>query len=329
MRKVFITLGVFIGIIILIVIGAVCYFRIPVHDYYKNSEKAFVIPGLNDGFIAQGLSYDEASDCFFITGYMNQKEASPVYVVNRTTGETVLKVQLADESSVPFVGHCGGLSVHGDYVYIAGGDDQCVYIYDRDEILNAQNDAYVTCLGAFSTKLTEDDAIGVAFTTVYDGQLIVGEFYRDPNYPTPDSHKMTTAGGDYQQALAAAYDFSDAPDAVFGLNSRPTAVYSLPDLAQGMCIRNGKMYISTSYAIAFSHIYVYDMDALSVGEFAEEFPLYYCDSQALVEDMKLPPMSEEIQIVDGKIYTMCESASNKYIFGKLTGAKWCFATELE
>ena len=39
-------------------------------------------------------------------------------------------------------------------------------------------------------------------------------------------------------------------------------------------------------------------------------------------------MSEEIVIVDGKLYTMCESATNKYIFGKFTSAKYCYATDI-
>ena len=39
-------------------------------------------------------------------------------------------------------------------------------------------------------------------------------------------------------------------------------------------------------------------------------------------------MSEEIVLVDGKTYVMCESASDKYKFGKFTGAKWCYATDL-
>ena len=34
-------------------------------------------------------------------------------------------------------------------------------------------------------------------------------------------------------------------------------------------------------------------------------------------------------MVDGKLYVMCESASNKYKFGKLIGGKWCYATNLE
>ena len=53
------------------------------------------------------------------------------------------------------------------------------------------------------------------------------------------------------------------------------------------------------------------------------------DSSVLKTDLKIAPMSEEIEIVDGKLYVMCESASNKYIFGKFTGGKWCYATDLD
>ena len=57
-------------------------------------------------------------------------------------------------------------------------------------------------------------------------------------------------------------------------------------------------------------------------------PRYVLDSSTQKGDIKLAPMSEEIVIVDGKLYTMCESATNKYIFGKFTSAKYCYATDI-
>lgn len=58
-----------------------------------------------------------------------------------------------------------------------------------------------------------------------------------------------------------------------------------------------------------------------------EIPLWYLDSNDLTKDVKLPPMSEEIVFVDGRIYVMNESACNKYLFGKLLRAKyiWSYA----
>ena len=46
-----------IALLVLLLIFAVlrCYFRLPVADYYAASQKSFMIPGTNDGFVAQGI----------------------------------------------------------------------------------------------------------------------------------------------------------------------------------------------------------------------------------------------------------------------------------
>ena len=72
-QKLLIALGI-AAIVIVVFFGAVIgYFRISVSEYYKASEKAFEIPGISDGFVAQGISYDAREDTFFLSGYMNDK----------------------------------------------------------------------------------------------------------------------------------------------------------------------------------------------------------------------------------------------------------------
>ena len=319
--------AVIIAALLLILMAAREYFRLPVLDYYHASEKAFRIPGLDEGFVPQGLSYDADTDLFFITGYRKDGSASPVYTVSRTDS-AVNRTLLMNTDGTPFTGHAGGISVHGDYVYIAGGEDKCVYVFSRGVLLSAPEDG-AQCLGSFETALPDGDGIDVAFTAVHNGKLYVGEFYREQNYPTAESHKLTTRVGDYNTALALAYEFSDDPDNRFGLAPTPCAAYSLPGLVQGMCFDGSSVYLSTSYGLAFSHIYVYDASALAPqGEIAD-VPLYAMDSASLTAALKLPPMSEEIEVLDGRLYTMCESASQKYLFGRLTGGVWCYATALE
>ena len=84
--------------------------------------------------------------------------------------------------------------------------------------------------------------------------------------------------------------------------------------------------------MAFSHLYEYDLSKSATGGkvtlMGAELPLYSLDNGSLTADYKIAPMSEEIVLVDGKTYVMCESASDKYKFGKFTGAKWCYATDL-
>ena len=66
----------------------------------------------------------------------------------------------------------------------------------------------------------------------------------------------------------------------------------------------------------------------SITVLGQTVPRYVMDSSTMRADIKLVPMAEEIVIVEGKLYTMCESATNRYIFGKFTSAKYCYATDI-
>ena len=329
--KLLIIFGSIFAFIGLVFLGAIGYFRFPVSNYYDESDMAFKIPGLGDDFVPQGMHYDEDTDGFFITGYMSDGSASPVYLVNKTSGKTLREIKLANEDGTPFVCHAGGIAIFDSYVYVAGCDSQSLYVFDYNEMLQAGKDATVKCIGEFSTAISEEDGIRADFVTVEGTRLIVGEFYDEGKYPTPDSHKFTTKGGDYNQALALEYELS--ANASFGIVPTPKCAYSLTDKVQGMCFNDGKMYLSTSYGLSFSHIYEYEVSLFgnegTITLMGEELTLYSVDSLSLVGDYKIPPMSEEIQFIDDEIYVMCESACNKYIFGKFTGGKWCYKTELD
>ena len=316
-----------VALVALVLIGAIGYFKLSVVSYYSASEKEFIIPGLKEDFVPQGMHYDENKGHFLVTGYSSSGEASPVYIVDDDSYKTV-RLKKADGSD--FRGHAGGIAVANDYVYIAGGDDRCLYVYSYSEILAAQDGGSVNCKGAFSTKASDNDYVDVSCVTVVKDRIIIGEFYRDIDYPTLDSHKLTTGAGDYNQALAVEFKLS--LESEFGIDSDPVAAYSLPDHVQGMYFTDEKIYLSTSYGASFSHIFEYDVSRVNKSEITvlgTKTTLYELDSSSLSYDYKIAPMSEEIEIVDGRLYVMCESASNKYMFGKLIGGKWCYSTNLE
>ena len=317
---------ILLAVIVVILLGARLYFRIPVSEYYSHSEKEFTIPDINSGFIAQGLTYDERSDCFFMTGYMNDKSSSPIYMVEKSTNKYVKKLLLQNPDGSEFHGHAGGMTVHGDYIYVAGSGDSCLYVFSYEDAIKASDNSTLKSIGTFPMP----DDMSVAFTSSDENVIYAGEFYRAENYKTAENHKMTTSAGDYNQALMFAYRFSDSADALFGIETEPFEVYSITDLVLGMDTYNGRIYLSTSYGVAFSHIYVYDKPQSKKNlEIAGlTLPLYELDSASLSNTFKYPPMSEEIVCIDDRIYTMCESASNKYIFGKLTGAHKCYSTDI-
>lgn len=315
-----------VALVLLVLLGARCYFRLPVAEYYKNSEKAFVIPGLSDGMTHQGLAYDGDDGRFYITGYRSDGEASQVSIVSRETGDEVKRLSLANEDSSPFLGHVGGITLSGDYVYVA--DSKGLAVFLKSDFDSAKDGDAVVSVGTFETA-TSDDSLKVAFVYAEGDRIFLGEFYREENYPTPDSHKVTCPDGSVNTALILEYRLD--PEIEFGISKEITRSYSVPGLVQGMCLTDdGKMCLSTSYGPAFSHILIYsvpDADG-SIDVLGQNTELCILDSESLVCDIKAPPMSEEIVPVDGKLYTMCESATDKYVFGKFTSAKYCYATDL-
>ena len=310
---------ILVVLVCLLLCGVRAYFRLSVREYYKNSEKTFEIPGLSEGLIPQGLCYDENTKEFLVTGYRSDNQPSQISVVGKESGEEVKRVGLLDRDGKEYCGHVGGISLKGNYLYVAGSEGLLVYSYK--DLKAAASGETIQALGIFSTA-TEDDKLGVAFTHV-------GEFYRESNYPTPDSHKYTTAAGDGNTALILAYRLDENEE--FGIAPSVERAYSIPGLVQGMCFdEEGRFCLSTSYGPAFSHIYIYN-EPKQEGEITvlgQQVPLFVLDSSVLKTDLKIAPMSEEIVTVEGKLYVMCESASNKYIFGKFTSAKYCYATDL-
>ena len=324
--KLIVVVLIVVGSLSIVLGGAVMYFRLSVADYYDNSTAAFKIPDFNAGFIAQGLDYDQKSDSFLVSGYMNNKSASPVYVVENSTGEAVKKVFLKEPDGEVYKGHSGGVAVHGDYFYVASSE---VYVYSYTALKNAASGDYLDCLGSVKGIEDEENGLRASYVTTNGNNLVIGEFYREKNYQTPASHKFNTTAGDYCQAVAISFEFDS--HGTLGLKEKPNAAYSLPDLAQGMCFNGDEVYVSCSYAVAFSDICKYSLDKADTGAtftfLGEDLPLYELDSASLTKKYKIAPMSEELAYVGGKVYVMCESASDKYIFGKLTGGEWCYATD--
>lgn len=316
-----------ISLIALVFIICNLLFKMPVWNYYQASERTFSLPDIHSGFIPQGFEYVETDGNFLVTGYMNDGSASPVYVLDKE-GNILSKVSLPDKEGHTITSHNGGISIYKDFVYVAGGQDCCVNIYSYEDILNGSPKH----LGVIDLKFAENDYLGPAFVTASEGKLIIGEFYRLENYPTCASHQFTTSAGGQNHALAIVYELGDYPNS-FGYNPASAEIWSIPDLTQGIAFKDGKIYTSASYAVAKSDIRVFDYAKANSGKTIDllgqkSAPLYELDSNSLENSYLFAPMAEEITFVDGCLYTMCESASNKYIFGKFTGHTKCYATDL-
>lgn len=263
-------------------------------EYYESKTDICVNPGLGDGFICQGIAVSEERGLFFVSGYMTDKSASRVYVTDLENRSRFVTLTQGGES---YTGHVGGVAATEDALYIAS--DAHIYTVPLQALLNTEAGGAV--------ELGEGTEVNNAASYVStDGEyLYVGEFHNGKKYVT--EHPYETADGLYH-AIVTRYRLDDL--------TTPDRVYAVRDKVQGVCFTpDGQILLSTSYGLASSVYYVYrESEASASGLMLDGAPVYYLDHSE--REFTGPAMSEDLEWYDGRVITLTESASNKYIFGK-------------
>ena len=287
-----------VRVLLIIIAAAALYVGIRIlsvylrtRNYYAASEKAFLYPELKDGFIPQGIEYDSS--------------------------------MLKADGSV-FRGHSGGIAIWDGLVYVAGTYDG-LYVFSRDDVLASRDGSFVRALGLFPLTVG-GEKITSSFVEAHDGILTVGEFRMPVIAETGKSHHFRGPSGKMQKAVALNYKLDSSYP--LGISPEPFSAYSIPTLAQGMFFEGDKILVSASIAFFMSKIHVYDSSSLEVCGTFGGLPVYSLDSSAEREVMTLPPMAEEIIVLDNWLYCMGEFAAEKYQIGKLFNAQWCWRTDL-
>jgi hypothetical protein len=201
-----------------------------------------------------------------------------------------------------FTNHVGGVALDKDNVYIS--NNYKIYTISVNDLIYA-----------IDNKLELEVGSGIeinnksSFCTAHNGYLYVGE-YSDGKEGTTNT-KITHNGKTYN-AVVTKYDTNDL--------TNPIEMYAIRDKAQGVSVNDeGDIYISTSFGLSDSHYYKYSKDSLInpetfVDNLGKSTNIYYLDDH--IKHVKGPAMAEDLSFKDGKVITLSESASNKYIFGK-------------
>ena len=282
-------------------------------DYYKQRENVSSIPGLNEGFVPQGLDYDAETDTYIHSGY-NGGEIE-IYLVK---DKDVKKLIPVNESGEREKGHAGGVAHAGDYLYVADNPNEgngrlgFLYVFDWNEALNAEDGASVKPIKTFEVDTSS------SFCFSDDEYIYVGEFYRPDAYETLESHYYTTPAGDENKAILSAYPLN-ADGAIIG--EYPEFSISIPAQVQGFAVtKEGKIAVSTSWGLTSSHLEIHSGkkdSGTTISVSGKEVPLYYIDSTTRERDIVMPTFSEGLAILGDQIAISFESACNKYIIGKL------------
>ena len=277
----------------LLLVGGLNIAKFPIYsEYYLMEETLCTNPGINDGFVCQGICVSEENDVILVSGYMADKSHSRIYVTDFESNSYY--VELTRNGGEKYTGHAGGIALTGDTVYISNGSK--LYVFSLTDVLNAKNGDKV--------DIGEGVKVNSAASFVYADEeyVYVGEFNN------PAEEQMEHIYGE-NHSIIEKYSHDDLEN--------PVKIYSIGNYAQGVCFTpDGKVILSTSYGLTSTVYYVYnEADATDSGETLDGAPVYMLGE--CVREIKGPAMGEDLDYYNGKVITLTESASNKYIFGKL------------
>ena len=290
-------------------------------DFYANSEEGFVIPGLKEGFVPQGIFYEVGYDIFLISGYYKDKAQPSRVILVDGNGNFVKSVGCLTKTGKNATGHFGGIAVFKDNVYVA--TTSVTHVLSLSDILNAEDDSYVPIIKELYTDTT------CSYVNVCDGVLYIGEF-TDINFN--DIKEATNIyrakNGEVYYSRVNAFILDE--NAPWGIkedkidkdgNMVPDFAFTSPFKVQGMArLEDGKIvYTASSTAVTNSRVYLYE--DVTKGEPDEiikvegqDVPLYYCQKKDRIAQYRVPTYLEEVTVYpDGSVYIITESAAAPYV----------------
>ncbi len=288
--------------------------------FNDNSEAAFIIPGLKEGFIPQGIFYEEENDIFLISGYYKNKTQTSRVIVVDGDGNFIKSVGCQGKKSKA-TGHFGGIAAYKDNVYVVS--TSVTHVLSLSKILSADNDAYVPIEAELYTDTT------CSYVNVCDGILYIGEF---TDITFDDIKGATNVYTDKfgQKYYSRCNAFILDENAQWGISSGkidaennmvPDFALTSPFKVQGMArLADGKIvYTASSTAITNSRVYLYeDVTTGDPNEIikvaGQDVPLYYCQKNDRIAQYRVPTYLEEITLYpDGSVYIITESAAAPYV----------------
>ena len=307
-------IGSIVGLFV-VVWGGFNILKYPIYaNYYGRMENLGPIPGLNSGFVPQGICVSEENNIYILSGYRDSKKPSEIYLTggnNNKDFET--KCIKLYKNGAEFKGHVGGIATTGDNVYISNGSR--IYIVSLTELLNSTDNKIDIGEGVMVNS-------SASFVFTDDNYLYTGEFHDGGKYQT--NHPYTTNDGVYH-AIIEKYDIKDIDN---NTGNKPLMVISIRNNVQGFAISpEGNLYLSTSYGLTSSIYYKYPTSSLSQTSqlFLDDVPVYYLDGE--YETLYGPAMSEDLDYSNGKLICSTESGCNKYVFGKFFFANYFFSLD--
>lgn len=294
-------------------------------DFLSLAQKNYLIPGLNEAAIPQGMSYCADTGLLYISAYYKVDAVpSVIMALDGESGELVAEYRLYHPDGSPFVSHVGGLAAAGDYLYVSAALDN-----DGSYSVALIPLGDLPAEGSHDVTVEETVSLPVSpsFLSYSQGILWVGNFYHpsaDYGLSTGMNFTTGTADGDFGcYILGFVLEDSGALGGGTGVSPTPDYVLVAPDRIQGMVFcEDGTVLLSQSYGRKNnSALLRYDLEldraevTVSVG--GSQVPAFLLDSSVQREALTAMPMTEALAIGgDGSILVLFESGAMAYNDGK-------------
>lgn len=280
------------------------------------AEEKFVIPGLDDGFVPQGITFCESLDSFMLSGYSSRGGAAYIITVNASSGRINGEYEIQKSDGSVFCGHSGGITAYGKNIYITDG--YILYYISLHEFTSS----------ATSVRINGEILLpsSASFISAYDGYLWAGNFYHKSLGSKYDFRASDKYGNEYR-TLIVGYRFDSSE--IGGIRTlkdymtdtaEPYAAVFAPDEVQGAAFTDsGDIHLSCSYGrriMSSQLLYKYPLKRKCDSYITicrKAVPTWFLNNDRLIDVIYSYPMSEGAVSRNGRVYVIFESASEKYI----------------
>ena len=288
--------------------------------FISKAKTEYLIPGLNEGFIPQGMDVWEEKDLLLISGYFSSYEEHPgsmIVSVNLKTGKLAGYYYLKKNETEYYKGHAGGLAVTNKNLIIGNAGN----------ILRIPLVAFENVENGGSLNAVEIIKVPVmaAYCNYSGGMLWIGDFYNYPQHDTRQYHDGLMCDDKYYSAWTVGYKLDGETESEFSTeawNSStevaiPDCVIGTPEKIQGFTVIGNQVALSQSFGrINNSNIKIFDFSmegesqaTVTIGD--KIVPAW--GLKTAVQDYVAPPMTEGITVYNDKLLILFESATLSYI----------------
>ncbi len=301
------------------------YGALPVYrDFTNIAKREYIVPGLQEGIVPQGMDVWEEKNLLLISGYFEDKTnvsgspSSMIVAVDLKTGKLAGKYCLENVDGTAHKGHVGGLAVTKKNIFLTTSKMYRIPL------------SQIETLGKSGTlKIVEEIKVPVKadFCNYSDGILWTGDFYyNEDGHRTPEWRHMTNTVGGKHYAWAVGYKVKDTESEFSSENwnestmdyATPDYVLSITERIQGFTFVGDKIVLSQSYGrnnnskiLVYKNVLETEQHT-SVTLNGKSVPVCFLDSKVLVKSYTAIPMSEGVTSYNGKLLIVFETGTKKY-----------------